>query len=356
MAKYFLGSVGKAEAFRVVDDKLTLAFVSNTLTDSGINIQTTKEDIRAGQGAPIQFSFYHDPSVEITLTDVLWKKDYLTAQLGAQFNEEDEAYVTEKVTFENGVASNFTKTVVALPYACSDTDQYAVWGTKVGLDDWKDIEYDKTAQKLTLTGDYAGQSGDFCIRYLSGDKKAQIAKINTQIIPEELFLIITAPIFAGDSCNASKGKAAGSITFEIPRFQLNGAQEFQMNMSSNQTMSLSGIALASPSKDCECSLAGDELLRVMEVICDYDYRDEIVDLIADLEDAKVGEEPVFYGIKKDGKPTKVYVTDLTFPEGYVADGVYTQDAATNSPFTVSLKNAKGEVVADDTEVYVGTGE
>ena len=83
MAKYFLGSVGTAEAFKRNDNgELELAFVSKTLTDSGLNISTTKDDIRAGQGAPIQFSFYHDTNVEINLTDIQWKHEYLEAQLG----------------------------------------------------------------------------------------------------------------------------------------------------------------------------------------------------------------------------------------------------------------------------------
>ena len=106
MAKYFLGSVGKAEAFRVNEDgSRELAFVSKTLTDSGLNISTTKDDIRAGQGAPIQFSFYHDPSVEITLTDVLWKPEYLEAQLGARFKYGNEDYISDEVTFVNGEAT-----------------------------------------------------------------------------------------------------------------------------------------------------------------------------------------------------------------------------------------------------------
>ena len=70
MAKYFLGSVGSVEAFeRKEDGSYELAFVSKTLTDSGINTTISKEDIRGGTGAPIQFSFYHDPAVEITLTE-----------------------------------------------------------------------------------------------------------------------------------------------------------------------------------------------------------------------------------------------------------------------------------------------
>ena len=103
MAKYFLGSVGKAEAFkRDENGNLQLAFVSKTLTDSGLNISTTKDDIRAGEGAPVLFSFYHDANVEITLTDVLWKPEYLEAQLGANFESGNEDYITREVEFTSG--------------------------------------------------------------------------------------------------------------------------------------------------------------------------------------------------------------------------------------------------------------
>lgn len=307
--RYFLGSVGKAEAFRVNSNgELELAFVSKTLTDSGLNIQTTKDDIRAGQGAPIQFSFYHDSSVEITLTDVLWKPEYLTAQLGAEFNDVNGHvdYVSKTATFTNGVSENFNETVLELPLTCMDGDKYAVWGTKKGEDDWKKIAYDGPTHKLTL----AGAEGEYCIRFLSNDARAKVAEISTQIIPEVLFLIITAPIFAGDSCAASKGKAAGHITFEIPKFQLNGAQEFSMNMSSNQTMSLSGIALASETTDCEA--IGGKLLRVIEVIENRDWKDDIEDIMSDEEYEKVGQVPHIYGIKKDGTVTKLDNADLTF--------------------------------------------
>lgn len=324
MAKYFLGSVGKAEAFRVDDNgNMELAFVSTTLTDSGLNIQTTKDDIRAGQGAPIQFSFYHDPSVEITLTDVLWKRDYLTAQLGARFDGAKEAYTTSTVTFAGGTAT-LDADVLPLPVACIDKEQYVVWGTKVGKDDWKAIAYDNG----TLTLD--GAEGQYCVRYLTNDNRANVAEISTQIIPEELFLIISAPIFAGDSCAASKGKAAGSITFEVPRFQLNGAQEFQMNMSSNQTMSLSGIALATESADCNS--IGGKLLRVIEVINDFDYTADVKSIMSDEEFDVMGQVPHIYGIKGDGQVIKLDNKDLTFAPA-LTDGKYTSATET----TVTLR-------------------
>ena len=70
MAKLFLCSVGTVEAFKKKEDgSYELAFVSKTLTDSGINTTISKEDIRGGTGAPIQFSFYHDNTLEITLNN-----------------------------------------------------------------------------------------------------------------------------------------------------------------------------------------------------------------------------------------------------------------------------------------------
>ena len=332
--KMFMGSVGTAEAFRIGENgELELAFVSKTLTDSGLNISTTKDDIRAGQGAPIQFSFYHDPSVEITLTDVLWKRDYLTAQLGAKFKDDEDNrvdYLTKEVEFTNGEAS-FTEEVLDLPMSCFEGNKKAVWGTKQGSDDWKMLNYDAELKKLTL----AGASGKYCVRYLGKDDRAAAATISTQIIPEILFLVIKAPLFAGDSCAGSKGEAAGHVTFEIPRFQLNGAQEFSMNMSSNQTMSLSGIALASENA-AECDAIGGSLLRVIEVVYNRDYLDGVTAIMSDEEFDKVGETPSIYGIKENGQIVKIKNADLTFSAGY---------DATTDKYTEAGNNIKIEITA-----------
>ncbi len=306
--KYFLGSVGTAEALRYnsENDSYEVAFVSKTLTDSGINISTTKDDIRGGQGAPIQFSFYHDPSVEITLTDIVWKPAYLEAQLGANFVGASDDYKTEDVVFNNGVSEKSYE-AHALPFYCKES--VLAWGKKKGSSDaWEIIDWDSETQKFKLNDKDA--SGEYCVRYLAPTTKARIAEINSLIIPQELFLIIEAPIFAGDACAASKGKAAGHISFEVPRFQLNGAQEFTFNMSSNQTMSLSGIALASESAECDAN--GGTLLRVREYINDYNYLDNIIDLVPDTETLVKDGVPTIYGIVKNGNPIKMDLNDLEF--------------------------------------------
>ena len=76
---YFLGSVGRVDAFRMVNGAPQLAFVSKTMTDQGLNTSISADDIRAGQGAPIVARFYHDANVEITLTDVMFKPEYRTS-------------------------------------------------------------------------------------------------------------------------------------------------------------------------------------------------------------------------------------------------------------------------------------
>lgn len=346
MAKYFLGSVGKAEAFRLNTETgaRELAFVSKTLTDSGLNITTTKDDIRAGEGAPIQFSFYHDSNVEITLTDVLWKREYLEAQLGAIFkNTKLEDYVTETVTFTSGEAT-VSGDVKAIPFPCGDGEEYLVWGAKKGSDDWSLLSYDKNTKKITLTG----ATGDYCIRYLGHSDKAVEAEITSTIIPEELFLVITAPIFAGDACAASKGKAAGHITFEVPRFQLNGAQEFAMNMSQNQTMSLAGVALASEALDCDAN--GGKLLRIIEVLENRSWKTDIEELLVDEDSCVVGQVPVVYGIQKNGGLRKIANTDLTFGSSVLDSNGAWASGATGSQ-TIQLKDGD-TVIASDTVTIV----
>nr|DAG33914.1 MAG TPA: structural protein [Bacteriophage sp.] len=301
MAKYFLASVGTAEAFRRVNGELQLAFRSKTLTDSGINITTTKDDIRAGTGAPIQFSFYHDPNVEITLTDVLFDQAYVEAQLGTQFKVGGDKYESETVT---GTSATLKYDPVALNMGCGKSE-VVIWYTEEGKDDWKILESSEIQGKtITLP-----EEKSYCIRYVRHDASSQIAEISSDMIPEELFLVITAPIYAGDACSASNGKAAGTITYEIPRFKLNGAQEFTMNMSSNQTMSLSGVALASADG---CDITGARLLRIITNYDGVNWYDNVTELIADEDYLKVGDVPHIYALFTNGSVSLVDNEELTF--------------------------------------------
>ena len=314
MAKYFLGSVGSVEAFeRQEHGSYRVAFVSKTLTDSGINTTISKEDIRGGTGAPIQFSFYHDPSVEINLTDVVFKPEYLEAQLGAEFakGENSHSYASEDITAAKGKDTYSGKVVltlkeapIAIGFGACGEEIDRVWVTKRGKDEWKMYGHDGN---IVESSDF--KEGEvYCVRYCKDDDKAMIAEITSDIIPAEYMLIITAPVFAGDACAASNGKKAGTITYEIPRFRLNGGSEMAFNMSSNQTMNLAGSAYATEG----CDMEGQTLYKVVLKLDDYSERLDMESLVADPDYAKEGSTPVIYAVFKNGKVRRVANDDVTF--------------------------------------------
>lgn len=334
MAKYFLGSVGTAEAFRMVNGELQLAFVSKTLTDSGLNISTTKDDIRAGTGAPIQFSFYHDPSVEITLTDVIFNEAYVEAQLGTKFISGGSAYKSEEheVASDNG-SFDLDEQPLPLNLGCGRSEIVA-WYALAGSEDWQIAHFEGSSKTISNLA-----KGKYCVRYLHQNADAKIAEIMSDMIPEELYLVITAPIFAGDACSASNGKKAGTITYEVPRFKLNGAQEFSMNMSSNQTMSISGIALASVSG---CDMNSSELLRIIAVYDDQHWYDDVKALIVDEDCLAVGETPVVYAEHNNGSVSLIDNSELTFAPALSADGTFSASGSTT--ITVTAKTSLTDTV------------
>lgn len=305
MAKYFLGSVGSVEAFeRKSDGTYELAFTSKTLTDSGINTTITKDDIRGGENATIQFSFFHDPSVEVTLTDVVFKKEYLEAQLGVEFTKEGaHGYNSETVTAGEG-SLTLTQQPLALDFgACGDVIDY-VWATELGKDEWKAYKF--TAKTVSSPDFAAGKK--YCVRYCYSDPNALIATVTSSIIPKEYMLIVTAPVFAGDACSASQGKKAGTITYEFPRFRLNGGTDLAFNMSSNQTMSLAGTVYAA---DTSCEVGAQNLYNV--IISINDGSAKITQLVVDEDSLTNGGTPVVYGLLSDGKLSKLdNAKDLTF--------------------------------------------
>ena len=324
--KYFLGSVGTAEAFRRVNGKLVLAFRSKTLTDSGLNISTTKDDIRAGTGAPIQFSFYHDPSVEITLTDVLFDENYIAAQLGADFETGGDAYMSESNKGHEGTSFTLAKDPLPFNIGCGESE-VVIWFSEQGKDDWARVpEADVSGKQISNLD----ANKTYCFRYLAFDQNAKVAEISSEILPQELFLVITAPIFSGDACSASNGKKAGTITYEIPRFKLNGAQDFTMNMSSNQTMSLSGIALASESG---CEMTGSNLLRIIAQYTSEFWYSDADALMSDEAYEAAGEEPHIYAVYKNGTASLIDNDSLVFGTGALTEGLWNQ----GGPWTVTAK-------------------
>ena len=311
MAKLFLGSVGYAEAFEIVDGNPVVAFTSKTLTDSQVLISATNDAIRAGTGAPVVYTFSHDATAEVNLTDVIFKTAYVEAQLGGEFSTRGaKAYKSvTKTTNDSGVITlddvpqdirfNCIAATAIAWVKAADEDEYHV----------------ATVAGSTVTGLTANK--EYCVRYLAVDNSAIDLIVKSNIIPKEYMLIITCPLYAGDACSASNGKPAGSITFEIPRFKLNGSQDFSMNMSSNSTMSLAGQVMAADS-GCKPE-EGSELLRVIVREEGTNLATDLTDLVAESETGDAGElVPDIYAIYGT-KTKKIDLSDLTITPDTAVD-------------------------------------
>lgn len=331
MAKYFLGSVGSVEAFEKKEDgTYEIAFVSKTLTDSGINTTISKEDIRGGTGAPIQFSFYHDPAVEINLTDVVFKPQYLEAQLGTVFTRGNpHGYASESHKSNETGAIELDYQPIPLNFGACGGEIDCVWASKKGEDRWRTYKLDKKGK--TVSG--FKPNTDYCVRYCKEDLDSLIARVTSNIIPSEFMLIITAPVFAGDACAASNGKKAGTITYEIPRFRLNGGSEMAFNMSSNQTMNLAGSAYAT---DDACEMGEQTLYNIVLTLDHYRAGRVYEDLIVDEDCLIPGGTPVVYGLTSDGEVLKIDNEDLRFDPPLV-DGKFTADTQ-DTKYTITVVN------------------
>ena len=298
MAKYFLGSVGSAEAFRMVNGQPKMAFVAKTLTDSSISVTITKDELRGGTGAPVVTNFFHDPAVAITLTDILFKEGYVEAQLGTNFTANASAYQSETIKAKEAGKLELSKTPVDLGVLkCSDSASTIIaWYSEEGNDNYTAVSLSTSdASSKTLSDSGIKADKTYCVRYLANDNNALEAIIKSDMIPHELALIITVPIFAGDACAASKGSKAGTLTFEVPRFQLDGGQEFTFNMSSNATMSLNGTAMVMTEG---CDANSGKLFRMIEVI----EGRTVEAIMIDESTAKVGaskDDVVVYALYSD---------------------------------------------------------
>ena len=236
----------------------------------------------------------------------MFKPEYLEAQLGAEFakDENSHSYASEEVKVETKGTLTLKGKPIAIQFGPCGKEISTVWATKRGKDEWK--MYDFSGQTVS-SDDFA--AGDvYCVRYCQDDDKAMIADVTSDIIPAEYMLIITAPVFAGDACAASNGKKAGTITYEIPRFRLNGGSDMAFNMSSNQTMNLAGSAYATEG----CDMEGQTLYKVVLKLDGYSDRLDMESLVADPDYAKEGSTPVIYAVFKNGKVRRVANDEVTF--------------------------------------------
>lgn len=236
MSNYILAGVGTIEAFTQSSTQPTKIFTSKTLQESGISISVTAEDIRGGLSNPLLGRYFHDSILEANITDALFNLQYLALNVGGQVVIGGSSLVTETVTAGSG-----TLTVQGTPVAFGSAGTVG-WYTPAGQEDWAPLTFEGKVATATVTS-----GTDYCVRYNATDSGIQEFVVPSAIIPSEVHLVMTYPLFAGGTSPEaiSTSSQVGELIVDIPRFQFAGNVELSLTSSGAATSNLSGSALAS---------------------------------------------------------------------------------------------------------------
>lgn len=337
MSMYYIAGVANVDIFKGSQ----LIATARTLADSSITLGSSNEEIRGGEGNALYGKYYHTSTFDITLTDIMFRLEWMALQTGSVINNGGNIYSNEQVTLAAGGTGTLEGTPVAF-------ENYGLigWASKAGEDVWQQVSF--SGQNFTIPG---GNAGDiYCIKYLTSSSSARQIVVSSAFIPDTVRLVMTGKLFAGDEntaiASASDNRTvAGTFQIEIPRFQFSGSQEISMTAAGVANTPLSGSALANASADCS---TGGYYAIITENISGANWYDNVVDIAVaggEIELAVDGTSTlVVKAIPTSGAAFTVPNSDLTFtskadgtatvsPEG-VVEGV----AAGSTAISVTVTN------------------
>ena len=268
----FMAGVGTAEIFKVgKDGQENLFSTAKTLTESGITIGVSAEDIRAGAGAKLYGKYFHTSTFDLKMTDAMFKLEYIAANVGSEIDLGGDVFYNEQLKSDAQKEITLTKTAVSM--TC-DGDVYA-YAKKVGEDFYK--TYKVAANKITVDTAQA----EYCVKYLYTNDDAKQLTVSANFVPDTLRVYLTMNLFSGDDKNPSTGTKVGTVTVMVPRFLLNGTQDLSMSMTGASTTSFEGSALASAGGCAEGCEDEGIYAKIIEVIDGFKWQEKVTDIIVD---------------------------------------------------------------------------
>lgn len=318
MSQYYIAGVANVMMFKGSQ----LIATARTLADSSIILGSSSEEIRGGDGNALYGKYYHTSTMDITLTDIMFRLEWLALNTGSVISNGANIYSDEQVTLGVSGAGVLKGTPVAF-------DNYGLigWVSKAGEDVWQQVSF--SGQNFTVPG---GNQGDiYCVKYLTSSSAARQITISSAFIPDTVRLVMTGKLYAGDEntaiASASDNRTvAGTFQIEVPRFQFSGAQEISMTASGVANTPLFGSALANVAVDC--STGGDYAI-ITENISGANWYDNVIDLAVAGGELELAVDEtatlVVKAIPMSGAAFTVPNTDLTFTSK--ADGTATVSTA-----------------------------
>ena len=205
----------------------------------------------------------------------------------------------------------------------------------------------------------------YCVMYFYQNANADNIIIPVDYVPDELHVIILNDLFNADISTTNNATKIGRLITDIPRLQLDGAQDLNLTATSAATVSLSGSALAVDSND---SCEGESYYGTMtEEIFGAKWQNEVKAIA--FEDADIalkanGTQTLVCYVLFDGNKAPKIVDNANFTftvedggtfVGVDAKGVVTAKATGTAHISATLKGAdtsNGPAVVGYAEVTV----
>ena len=276
MKNYVAGGAGRALLF--LGEQLYAT--GNTLNSNAIHFSITAEEIRGGRKNVLLAQYFHDPSMSLDLTNVLFNFDELALTTGNTV-EQGGLSLKEEPT---SIAANGTATLTETPVAPVGMEgKIYVWYKKPTDSDWKNVIY-TAGTTVTIPG--ATQGETYCLKYFWNNENARSMTLQAAYEPAEVQLVLIQDLYPMEVQKGSitPGAKAGNFITICPRYKLNGTTDLDFSAGSVVGTSLSGNVLA---VDDETSCEGEQIFGYMtQEIFSEKWTDNVVAIAvenADLE-------------------------------------------------------------------------
>lgn len=237
----FIAGVGRALLF----DGDNLIGVAKTLTESTFNFSISSEEIRGGASNALFGKYFHDSNLAMTLTDAMFKLEYLAANLGVDI-EQGGLSMYESSAIGETVGAGGAIALTNQPVAFNGS--MIGWYKKPHETNWNIATVTDSAMIIPS----ATQGDTYCIKYMYQNENSRQIKIKTQYVPKVLHVVILNDLFSGDAADIGSASKYGRIITDIPSFQLDGNNDLNLTATSAATISLTGNALGVEAGDsCE---------------------------------------------------------------------------------------------------------
>ena len=257
-----------------------LLAICNTLTDSTFEASITAEEIRGGAGNALWAKYFHDSVLNVTLTDIVFDLNRMAVSFGTDLRQGGTSIKEEESTVTTAKQIPLSTTPLAYEGVL------VAWYSKPGQDNWTVGTVKSAANKYYIEVDSATVNEKYCVKYFWQNENAESIVIPVQYVPAELHVILINDEYSGEAIDASDVTTIGRLITDIPRLQLDGAQNLALTATGAATTSLSGSALAVASDATSCET--DAYYGTMtEAIFGATWQDNVVALAIEDNDIQL---------------------------------------------------------------------